>query len=166
MLNFFQINPIVFLGVTDKMVTEKAVSVQKSKSAHKNKIINNSSSGSWYRFGFLHKNRFLLSTVKLATIRKTIGLIWKFLCVIPRCIRNFDYFKVFIFEHGSVSKKFIFTDCSVLTDSAFSFAFSLLLFFVWFSLLHKVSVALVDVPKCWLCLCHGWTWIFYYALTL
>ena len=56
--------------------------------------------------------------------------------------------KFFYLSHGSASKKFIFTDCSVLIDSAFSFAFSLLLFSVWFSLLHKIAVAVVDVPKC------------------
>ena len=68
---------------------------------------------------------------------------------------TFVILKFFDLSHGSASKHFIFTDCSVLTDSAFSFAFSLLLFSMWFSFLHKVSVAVVDVPKCWLCLCHG-----------
>ena len=70
------------------------------------------------------------------------------------------YLAILDLSHGSASKKFVFTECSVLTDSAFSFAFSLLLFSVWFSSLHKVSVAVVDVPKCCLCLCHGWTWEF------
>ena len=63
-------------------------------------------------------------------------------------------------SHGSISKKFVFTDCSVLTDSAFSFASSILLFSVWFSLLHKFSVAVVYVSKCWVCLCQGLTWEF------
>ena len=63
-------------------------------------------------------------------------------------------------SHGNAWKKFIFTDCSVLTDSAFSFAFSILLFSVWFYLLHKFSVAVVYVSKCWVCLCQSLTWEF------
>ena len=73
----------------------------------------------------------------------------------PQLYTQLSTSKFFDLSHESASKKFVITDCSVLTDSAFSFAFSLLLFSVWFSLLHKVSVAVVDVPKCWLCLCHG-----------
>ena len=68
--------------------------------------------------------------------------------------------EIFDLIRRSASKKFVFTDYSVLTDSVFCFAFSILLFSVWFSLLHKFSVAVVYVLKCWMCLCQGLTWEF------
>ena len=50
------------------------------------------------RFEFLHRNRFLQSTISGAIICTKILLIWIFLCVILRCICNFLYFKVFRLE--------------------------------------------------------------------
>ena len=125
---------------------------------YKNKIVNYSSSGSWCRFGFLHRNRFLLSTVKIAIIRKIIGLIWIFFAWYLYVYKTLIILAIFDLSHRSALKKFFFTDCSVLTDSAFSFAFSILLFSVRVSLLHKFSVAVVYVSKFWACLCQGLTW--------
>ena len=88
------------------------------------------------RFGFLRRNRFFHQpdfsvTILSVTPRKKIGLIWKFLSVILICLRNYSYTWNFRFEpRKCLEKKFVFTDCSVLTDSAFSFAFSILLFSV------------------------------------
>ena len=95
------------------------------------------------------------------THRNILEKIWNFLCVILICIWNFNYIAFFDLSHGSASKKFVFMDCSVLIDSVFSFAFSILLFSVWFSLLHLFSVAIVYVSKCWVCLCQGLTWEFW-----
>ena len=117
--------------------------------------------GVFGRFGFLHRNRFLLSTVSRAIIRKQIVLIWNYLCVILRCIRNFRYFKVFWFE----PRKWLETIrlYGLFGFDRFCLFFCILSFavFLWFSLLQKASVPVANVPKCWLCLCPCWTCEFF-----
>ena len=117
------------------------------------------------RFWFLHKNRFFVSqTFPSPFFTSRPGIYWKkpetFFAWFIYVYETLIILEIFDLSNGSALKKFVFTDCSVLTDSAFSFAFSILLFSVWFSLLHKFSVALVYVSKCWVCLCQGLTWEF------
>ena len=123
------------------------------------------------RFGFLHKNRFFVrQTISSPFFPSRPGknsqwseifCVWSLYVYETLIIQA-----IFDLSNGSASKKFVFTDCSVLTDSAFSFAFSILLFSMWFSLLHKFPVAVVYVPKFWVCLCECLTLEFWCALTL
>ena len=116
-------------------------------------------------FWFLHKNRFFGSQTFPSPLFPSLpGKYSKksetFCAWSLYVYETLIILAIFDLSHGSASIFFVFTDCSVLTDSAFSFAFSILLFSVWFSLLYKFSVALVYVLKCWVCLCQGLTWEF------
>ena len=111
------------------------------------------------KFGFLRRNRFFVHQL-ICHAQKTIRNDLIFFSWSLYVYETLIILAIFNLSHGSASKQFVFTDCSILTDSAFSFAFSLLQFFVWFSLLEKALVAVANVPKCWLCLCHCWTWEF------
>ena len=117
------------------------------------------------RFWFLHKNRFSVSQTFPSPFflsRPGNNSKWSeiFYAWSLYVYETLIVLAIFDLSHGSASKKFVFTDCSVVTDSVFSFAFSILLFSVWFSLLHKFSVTVVYVSKCWVCLCQGLTWEF------
>ena len=57
------------------------------------------------RFGFLHRNRILLSTVLIAIIRENIIFIWNFLCGISDVYATFVISKFFYLSHGSASKQ-------------------------------------------------------------
>ena len=108
------------------------------------------------KFWFLHKNIFFVSETFPSPFfpsRPGKRSDWSehFLAWYLYVYETLIILAIFDLSHGSASNKFVFMDCSVLTNSAFSFAFSLLLFSVWFSLLHKVSVAVVYVQKCWVC---------------
>ena len=54
----------------------------------------------------------------------------------------------------SASKKFVFTDCSVFDRFCLLFRILSFTVFEWISLLHKISVAVANVQKCWRWLCH------------
>ena len=54
----------------------------------------------------------------------------------------------------SASKKFVFTDCSVFDRFCLLFCILSFTVFEWISLLHKTSVAVANVQKCWRWLCH------------
>ena len=101
------------------------------------------------RFWLLHKNRFFVSQTFMSPFfrhaQEKSEMVWIFCVWSLYVYETLIMLAIFDLSRGSALKKFVFTDCSVLTDSAISFAFSILLFSVWFSLLHKFSVAVVYV---------------------
>ena len=54
----------------------------------------------------------------------------------------------------SASKKFVFPDCSVFDRFCLLICILSFTVFEWISLLHKISVAVANVQKCWRWLCH------------
>ena len=77
------------------------------------------------------------------------------------CLRNYNYSTNFRLEPRKCLEKFHVY--GLFCFDRFCLFFCILSFTVFcvVFLLHKVSVAVVDVPKCCLCLCHGWTWEFF-----
>ena len=77
------------------------------------------------RFEFLHRNRFLLSTVLSSINQENLKKSEMFCAWSSYKYATFVSSKFFDLSNGSALKKFVFTDCSILTDYVSFFALSL-----------------------------------------